>query len=133
MYRGPKRLYDWRCECGNFKCRFVGEPELNANCYCQSCLSCAQYCDRRGGKENVGSDGLCVESVYFAWRQIYFSDFDAAEKLEYIKVGDDGKNFRSCTTCKPHASSFFNNRGLQVAALCFRRREASIRRRQSSQ
>lgn len=100
--RLTKKFYDWKCACGNFKCRFLGEPELVADCYCQSCVACAMYCEDRGGRGNLDRSPAvvpCVESVYFAWRQIYFSDPDASDKLEFLKVGDDGKNLRSCTVC----------------------------------
>ena len=102
----------WKCQCGDVQLRLTGEPILNLRCHCHSCVACARYIDEKynhNGTSMIHSCGGGVCASPYAAGQVKVltplstsdpsSDGDTSSKLKFVRVGENGRIWRSYTTC----------------------------------
>ena len=94
----------WSCKCGQIKANLKGKPVLSFNCHCHSCVAAAKFIDKKRTTTNekagisiINSTGGVAISAFKA-NQVEFCT-DLSEKLEFVRVGDNGEAWRSYTTC----------------------------------
>ena len=93
----------WKCRCGKFQMKLTGEPIFVANCHCRSCVACMRHIDAKGGGRNTSaeaanSNGGVAKAFYYT-KDVEFSDDNPAEQIQFLKLGETGKNVRSYTRC----------------------------------
>uniref|UniRef100_A0A7R9Z569 CENP-V/GFA domain-containing protein n=1 Tax=Pseudictyota dubia TaxID=2749911 RepID=A0A7R9Z569_9STRA len=101
-----KRTYTWRCGCGDLTFKIRGEPALNMNCHCHSCVAYARFVDAQSEKiggdgkgTSILSEGDGVAMACFWPDQVKITRDLASGRLNFVKVGHDGKPRRSYAKC----------------------------------
>lgn len=89
----------FKCKCGEFQAKLTGEPLMDVNCYCHSCVACCRFVDEKhpGGTTGLKDDG----AVFTAYKpsQIDFLGADLTDTFGLVKVGPKGKFYRLYTKC----------------------------------
>jgi hypothetical protein len=98
--------HTWVCKCGAFKAQLKAPPVFDMNCHCRSCVAPARYLDAKypeTSKSGLVDGGGVGKSIF------HLKDIELPEGgLAYFKLGDDGENIRSYTTC---CGTLFNSTG----------------------
>mmetsp|Transcript_96782 Transcript_96782/g.166868 ORF Transcript_96782/g.166868 Transcript_96782/m.166868 type:complete len:199 (-) Transcript_96782:544-1140(-) len=96
----------WKCGCGKFTATLSGEPFLEFNCHCRFCVAPARYLNE---KYPNGTSALVNKGV--GKSLFYLKDVTLAASnppLKYLRVGPEGTNIRSFTSC---CGTLFNSAG----------------------
>ena len=97
----------FKCQCGNVRFALDGDPVLNCNCHCHSCVACCRYVGDKsddGGKDRSGlsEEGGAALSFFRADQVgslLPAASSSSLKELGCIKVGEGGKNLRLYTPC----------------------------------
>lgn len=95
----------WKCKCGEFQIKLKKEPIKCVNCHCHSCIAAARHIDeKRNGQGKNGTSSIDETTLgcAIAWVELKdteFVDENPSDKLDYCKVGEEGKVVRSYTKC----------------------------------
>ena len=89
----------WRCRCGSVKVEFSTAPRFCFDCHCQSCVACAEFC-----MTNIPSGTSALSECGGVKKALFHCGDctlppDAHEKLYWIRVTTEGRNYRSATKC----------------------------------
>ena len=93
-----------KCKCGSFEATFDSLPYITFNCNCHSCASTIKAIESK--PEFAGTSMKCnnlehsgAAVAVFKSNNVTVKKVDAA-KINFMKVGDEGKNARAyCTDC----------------------------------
>lgn len=93
-------LYLYKCKCGKCQIKFAGEPVLNLNCHCHSCLAASKHISEKypDGTSAV-VEGGGVGAALFRLVDVVEADDLTDDQFGYVKVGDTGGNIRVYTKC----------------------------------
>jgi hypothetical protein len=106
--------YVWVCMCGAFKAKLKAPPVFEGNCHCHSCVAPARYLDAK--YPQTSKSGLVNGGVGKAFFRL--EDIELPEGgLAYLKVGENGENIRSYTTC---CGTLFNTAGGKIFPIAAR-------------
>jgi len=100
--------YVWVCACGAFKAKLKAPPVFEMNCHCHSCVAPGRYLDAKF--PDTSQSGLVhggAGKSFFHLQDIELPQ-EGGAGLSFLKVGDDGENIRSYTTC---CGTLFNTAG----------------------
>ncbi|CAB9514694.1 expressed unknown protein [Seminavis robusta] len=100
----------FKCKCESVQFELSGEPLLDGNCHCHSCVACCRYVDEKHNKGG-GTTGIVNHGAAFTFfkpdQLVKYTVADSVKRednnnngvLGAVKVGDSGKNMRLFTTC----------------------------------
>lgn len=96
----------FKCKCGAIQFELTGDPVLNCNCHCHSCVATCRYIDeKKGGTSGIKDHGVAFS--FFKPDQIGKLP-DSLKELGAVKVGDNGKNLRLFAQCCGTSLGFAN-------------------------
>ena len=89
--------YEYSCKCGTVKIQFKGVPKGSYNCHCHACIATAEFIKKKKGQPaGDRKDGAQIS----LWTDDQITaPAELKDMLTFVKVGPEGKNVRSYTTC----------------------------------
>ena len=93
----PRVVQYFRCKCGAVEIELAGEPFLVNNCHCTMCIKVAHYLDAKGGGISSIAHTTGVAKAMFFLENVSYMKGKAL--LRPLKIGPEGKNVRSYTSC----------------------------------